>query len=629
MARALDRTLMVIFALLLLFSVRAMTTGWHHTILDQYGFRQAQTATTIAYLLRGGPWVAYETPVLGPPWSIPFEFPLYQWIVALVVWLFRVPIDQAGRLISALFFFASLLPLFFLLRRLGLTRSQTWPFLISMVVSPLYIFWSRTVMIESCALFLSLTYLAAAAEYLYSPRTAIAALILFTGVLAAMVKLPTFFGFALCGALLLLGDRYRRSLLDLSNLRTHIVYAVCAGVVPFLAGYSWSLYAEAQRTKNPLSGFLALDALVTFTYGTLRQRFSPELWHVVWSRSIPDILGSNLLILPLLICLPFVNREVRGFALASMAMFFIVWMTFTNLHYVHSYYQYANGVFLIAALGFTIAGLIEINTPARVSGLVLLGATVLLGVTGYRHTYEKSQQSDNRSLQGTAKVIRENSDIEDAVIVYGMDWSPELLYSSARRGIMVRDGRGPESAPLQRAVTNLGNRKIGALAVCLTARMDLATVRRSTCRYGLGVSPRYEDAICSVYLPVNDRASATSCAEQPAAAPGSPLSWVDQPVAGATIAGSVSVIGWALSQAGVQKIDILLDGQPANTATLGFRRPDVQQAYPHFQNSLHAGFHGAIDLRGVEPGSHTVGVELHANDGSRHPLASIPVILVR
>jgi hypothetical protein len=66
------------FMLLLLHSAYAMTTGWNHTILDQYGFRQAQTAATLEYLVKGGPWFAYETPVLGPPWSIPFEFPLYQ-----------------------------------------------------------------------------------------------------------------------------------------------------------------------------------------------------------------------------------------------------------------------------------------------------------------------------------------------------------------------------------------------------------------------------------------------------------------------------------------------------------------------------------------------------------------------
>jgi hypothetical protein len=33
-------------------------------------------------MLEHGAWLKYEDPVMGPPWSLPFEFPLYQWIVA-------------------------------------------------------------------------------------------------------------------------------------------------------------------------------------------------------------------------------------------------------------------------------------------------------------------------------------------------------------------------------------------------------------------------------------------------------------------------------------------------------------------------------------------------------------------
>src|SRR5262245_20084309 len=114
----LERILSVIFILLLIHSVAAISNGWTHTISDEHGFRQAQTAITVDYLLKGGPWIAYETPVFGPPWSIPFEFPLYQWITALLVLFFRMPVEQAGRAVSAGFFYASLIPSYFFLRRL-------------------------------------------------------------------------------------------------------------------------------------------------------------------------------------------------------------------------------------------------------------------------------------------------------------------------------------------------------------------------------------------------------------------------------------------------------------------------------------------------------------------------------
>src|SRR5262249_8160029 len=93
----LERVLGIFFSVLLIHSFFAISTGWKHTINDVHGFRQSQTAITVDYLLKGGPWVNYETPVLGPPWSIPFEFPLYQWITAIAVLVFRVPVEQAGR----------------------------------------------------------------------------------------------------------------------------------------------------------------------------------------------------------------------------------------------------------------------------------------------------------------------------------------------------------------------------------------------------------------------------------------------------------------------------------------------------------------------------------------------------
>src|SRR5262249_19050817 len=159
-----------------------------------------------------------------------------------------------------------------------------------------------------------------------------------------------------------------------------------AGVLPLLAGYLWSLYAEAQRVQNPLAGFLSLNALHEFNFGTPHLRVSSEFWQVVWSRSVRDILGSNLLVLPVILCLPLIRRE-RKLCLFSAAAFLIVLLTFTNLHFVHNYYQYANGVFLIAALAFCVAGLIGIGGPARLTGLSLFAIALVLGLHQYRVSF--------------------------------------------------------------------------------------------------------------------------------------------------------------------------------------------------------------------------------------------------
>src|SRR4030095_13240921 len=54
-------------------------------IIDLWGFRTAQTAVAVPYILREGAWFATVVPVFGEPWVLPIEFPFYQWCVALLV----------------------------------------------------------------------------------------------------------------------------------------------------------------------------------------------------------------------------------------------------------------------------------------------------------------------------------------------------------------------------------------------------------------------------------------------------------------------------------------------------------------------------------------------------------------
>src|SRR5271154_4345091 len=102
-AKALNIAIWTLLGLSLLFSLWVTTVGWHNSIFDFHGFRQAQTAISAESIRNGGPILRYETPVLGPPWSLPFEFPLYQALVALLARIFGTPIDQTGRFVSEVF----------------------------------------------------------------------------------------------------------------------------------------------------------------------------------------------------------------------------------------------------------------------------------------------------------------------------------------------------------------------------------------------------------------------------------------------------------------------------------------------------------------------------------------------
>src|SRR5262249_7913478 len=135
-----------------LLALAVLCLGLFQPILDQFAFRQTQTALTTFWLMRGGPVLAYETPVLGFPWSIPFEVPVYQIIVA-GLGKAGVPIDAAGRIVSFAFFIGCLWPLNVLFRALRFGRFAFPCVAILFLLSPLYLFWGRTLMVETCALF--------------------------------------------------------------------------------------------------------------------------------------------------------------------------------------------------------------------------------------------------------------------------------------------------------------------------------------------------------------------------------------------------------------------------------------------------------------------------------------------
>ena len=70
-------------------------------IIDLHAFRQAQTAISARYLgIDGSNVFNYHTPVLGYPWHLPFEFPIFQILTKLVSSIFSIELTLTGRLLN-------------------------------------------------------------------------------------------------------------------------------------------------------------------------------------------------------------------------------------------------------------------------------------------------------------------------------------------------------------------------------------------------------------------------------------------------------------------------------------------------------------------------------------------------
>ena len=130
--------------------------GFNAHVMDEHSFRQAQTAYSAYFFTRGGPFFSYETPLLGYPFSMPFELPIYQWLVGKFSLLSGLALDPAGRVVGRFFFYLALLPIDSLLRHFRVARIPRLASLTLYLFSPLYLYWSRTFMMESTALFFGL-----------------------------------------------------------------------------------------------------------------------------------------------------------------------------------------------------------------------------------------------------------------------------------------------------------------------------------------------------------------------------------------------------------------------------------------------------------------------------------------
>jgi len=126
------------------------------SIYERFSFRQTQTAFGIRSLSTESlnPFEA-QVPVLGPPWKIPFEFPLYQFLAALITRFFSLNESTSGRLLSTIFFLLAALFIFLILEK---THSE----LVARTSTPLFILtsfslqWGSAVLIDWQAVALTL-----------------------------------------------------------------------------------------------------------------------------------------------------------------------------------------------------------------------------------------------------------------------------------------------------------------------------------------------------------------------------------------------------------------------------------------------------------------------------------------
>jgi hypothetical protein len=431
----------VLLAAALLVSLGVLAWSWQLPILEMHSFRQTQTAVSAYWMGKSSHWLAYPTPVAGPPWSIPFELPLFQGLVVMVAAIVPINLDQAGRLVSWLMALATLWPLRRAIMEIDGSRRLADFASFLFLLSPLYLFWSRAFLIESTALFFAVGYVAIAATWLRTRAPRTAWLLAGCAVLGALVKITTFFSGALAAAMLLLVHLHgmRRQWNWREAWRT--CWPVAAGIVlALVATKAWLVFSDIEKSKTLWGSVLLSTNLDAWNFGTLAQKLDMDQWrHVAGGRAARDILGSARL-LPVAVLLALLAPARRRlFAFAALGLYLVPFAVFTNLHWVHNYYQYANGIFLVVMLACAIEGLRErFGEGTSLAVLVLAGVLMLLGFGRDFAPAILDPQPHPQTIELAANA-RAHTKPDEVLLIFGMDWTSEVPYYAARRAMMVPD----------------------------------------------------------------------------------------------------------------------------------------------------------------------------------------------
>lgn len=413
--------------------------------LDLHRFRQTQTALTAYWLGHNGFALAYETPVAGPPWSIPFEFPLYQYLVALVAQTGLLSLDAAGRLLSFALLLLCLLPAAAITRDLRLSRTTFYLFAALLLSSPLYLYWGRAFMIETTALFLAITGIKYFIDLLQERRAKLsAALFVLFITLAILQKATTGLPVLAVLACVYLGFMVKEWRADARKFPLEsALRAVLLFGLPLAVGIAWTLYTDQVKSQNDLGVQLTSQALSEWNWGTLGQRWSALLYtEVLWQRMLLRNLGGVLGLAVLAAALiARASRPAAPIILVSIALGLLPLLLFTNLHLVHTYYQTGCLVFLIYGVAVALGQGLH---PGRKWRYVAVGlVAVLIGSNHYWFTREqlpivKREFNATNCRDCTVGEFLRNRIPEDQYFVaFGNEWSSALAYLSQRKSFTV------------------------------------------------------------------------------------------------------------------------------------------------------------------------------------------------
>ena len=497
-----------LFLLSLIFNLWGVTVGWNSLNLPGGEFRQAQTAISTYYIQQADSYeLAYPTPVLGKPWSIPMEFPLYQWSVAALSSSTGLELTRAGRLVGLVCFYLTLPAFYILVAQFGLGRMQRLVVLGMILTCPLYVFYARAFLIETMALMFSAWFLVAFIRLGETHKWRWLVLANIAGWGAGLVKVTTFMLFLIPAGLIALIWLWRarptRENGGWAEFIRVVVRIAGATTLPFVATVWWIKFADGIKRVNPSARFLQSDNLAGFNFGTMQNRFSADTLSQHWHHLAENLVWPPVLLLGLGLALTVSLRWWRPILLCA-GCYILVLVLFPILYALHDYYAVANGVFLLVALGIALGGLLDTRlSRGWVVGIILAVYALQAGL--YYRGFYQDQRGQSAGGSGLTAALQRVTNDNDILVIAGDDWSSITPYYARRRALMLRNGMQDQTEYLREAIASLAGERVGAVVLQGFLREHNQLRERLLAAFDMDLRAVFTWQEAVVYLPVETR----------------------------------------------------------------------------------------------------------------------------
>ena len=429
-------------------------------LADAYQFRQTQTAWGIREVERNGiNFLHLRMPVLGEPFEVPFEFPLFQNIAGFFSILTSFSPSTSGRIVSLFFYCVSLALLVYLAKEL-FKKNYFLFFLPLFTITPFAIEWSNAVLIESSAVFCVLLALVFVNKFLATNQIVYGIGTLVFLSLAALVKITTAIPLSFF-LILFLVLKSKNRILGKPVLISFLIL-----ILSLLPAVLWTLHADSIKSRNPWAEWLTSNNLRTWNFGTINSRFELSNLQAIGGRLW--IIGGLILFWAFVYLLWKSRKDLRAWIITLGA--FSPILVYFNLYVVHDYYFLAVCPFIFLACAYLWENLDTtrkyLHKERFVGAIVLLTVVLSWALQIPQRNYLDILRMPRNAIPELSQIISFHTKATDKILVVGCDWDPTVLYYADRYGIASPGKFGGVQSVLDFLATTPNRLDYSYLATC-------------------------------------------------------------------------------------------------------------------------------------------------------------------